>query len=502
MIAGRDWSQVQVVGVSRLANYLKRKLEADPKLSALGVEGEVSNLRVQSSGSWNFDVKDRDAVLTCFAFPSDAATFPAVKNGDAVTVYGRVSTYEKRSSYQLIARHLEQAGIGKLYARYEELRRRLEAEGLFRESRKRPLPRFPFRVALVGSPTGEGTRDFLTQARLRAPHVAIDVVPTPVQGDVAPQIVAALARACASAPDLVVLARGGGSFEDLFVFSDERVVRAVAACGVPIVTAIGHEADVPLVDFAADHRASTPSTAAQTVLPRRDDLLRELERDRERMRRALGAHTGRARAALDRIERRSPLADPALLLASRRQRLDASAERVGRAIETRLRRLRDRLVALDHATLRRSPATYLSVRRERFEHARNRLAPAALAGIVRRRERLENVTARLTRHDPARRVPLLHERLAEIESALLRAAQRAAGRRREPLAILAARLGAANPEAPLQRGFAIVRHGGMVVRDAAQAPPGSALQIRLARGELAARVEADGAHGGEQIGLF
>jgi len=212
-------------------------------------------------------VKDRDAVLACFAYPSDAATFPAPKNGAAIIVYGSVSTYEKRSTYQLVTRHRELAGIGKLYARYEELKRRLEADGLFREDRKRPLPRYPFRVALIGSPAGEGTRDFLTQARLRAPHVLVELFEAPVQGDVAPQIIAALERAAASRPDLLLLARGGGSFEDLFVFNDERLVRWVAASPIPIVTAIGHEADVPLVDLAADHRAPTPSTAAQTVLP-------------------------------------------------------------------------------------------------------------------------------------------------------------------------------------------------------------------------------------------
>ena len=266
MIAGRDWSGVPVVGVSRLANYVKRKLETDPRLAMLGVEGEISNLRVQSSGSWNFDVKDRDAVLTCFAYPSDAATFPEARNGDAVIVYGKVSTYVPKSQYQLGVRHLQRAGVGALYARYEALRRKLEAEGLFRADRKRPVPAHPFFVALVGSPSGDGTRDFETQARLRAPHVRVKLVPTPVQGDVAPQIVAALQKACALAPDVVVLARGGGSFEDLFVFNDERVVRAVANCPLPIVTAIGHESNLSLADYAASRYAATPSTAAQTVL--------------------------------------------------------------------------------------------------------------------------------------------------------------------------------------------------------------------------------------------
>jgi exodeoxyribonuclease VII large subunit len=480
VIAGRDWSGVQVVGVSRLANYLKRKLEADPKLSALGVKGEVSNLRVQPSGSWNFDVKDREAVLGCFAFPSDAATFPAVRNGDAIVVYGRVSTFEKRSSYQLIVRHLEHEGVGALYARFDELRKKLEAEGLFRDDRKRQLPRFPFRVALVGSASGDGTRDFLTQARARAPHVAIELVETPVQGDVAPQIVAALRRACTLHPDLVVLARGGGSFEDLFVFNDERIVRAVVACPVPIVTAIGHESNTSLVDYAADQRASTPSTAAQTVLPRRDDLLRELRRDGERLRRGLATRIERGRTRLDRIEHRSPLADPRLLLANRRQRLDVGSERVRRAIERALQRGRAQLNGLERAFLRLSPAALLSSRKERFGNLRARLQPAAYSVLNDKRGRRDDLAERL-------------------EGAMRRIVEN--GARRVELAKM--QLAGVDPQGPLRRGYAIVERGdGRLLLDPADAPPGTRLRVQLARGELAARVEAEQTDAGKQIDLF
>ena len=493
MIAGRDWSNVRVVGVARLANYLRRKLEADQKLAQIGVEGEISNLRVQSSGSWNFSLKDHDAVLECFAFPSDAATFPQARNGDALICYGRISTYEKKSTYQLQVRHVELAGVGRLYARYEELRRKLDAEGLFAESRKRPLPRFPFRVALVGSPTGEGTRDFLTQARARAPHVSVQLFETAVQGEIAAgQIVAALARACAAQPDLVVIARGGGSFEDLFVFSDERVVRAVANCPIPTVAAIGHEADAPLIDFAADRRASTPSTAAQTVLPRRDDLLRELAQRQDRFTRALRGRVTAARGALDRIERRSPLAAPAVLLATPRQRVDAAGESLRRTAEARLRALRDRVVALDRRLIARDPQARLTLQRERLDNARARLRGGAFDTLNVKHGRIDDLAERLGRVDPSRRFPRLMALLEESDRRIVAAGVRSAERRRDRLGILGAQLAAVDPEAPLQRGYAIVRRAdGTLVRYPADAPAGTQLGIRLARGELRARVEGE-----------
>ena len=473
----RDWSRIPVVGVSRLAGYIKRKIDSDARLATLGVEGEITNLKAQSSGSWNFDVKDRESVLACFAFPSDAATFPAAKNGDAVIVYGKVSTFEKSSKYQLVVRHLQLAGVGALYARFEELRGKLEAEGLFRTDRKRPVPPFPFRVALVGSPSGDGTRDFRTQAAARAPQVDVQLFETPVQGDVAPQIVAALTRAYASAPDLVVLARGGGSFEDLFVFNDARVVRSIATAPVPVVTAIGHESNTSLADFAASRYAPTPSTAAQTLLPPRDEFLRTLGRDRDRLTRALDGRLHRWRAQLERIEHRSPLADPTLLLAARQQRLEFLSDELARVLQQRLSGLRQRLSVAERGLLSRSPGALLEERRGRFDRLRSRLD---LRFMAEKQGRADDVAERLR--------PL-------IEKVVERGSNR--------LALLAARLGRDDPTAPLHRGFAIVRRpDGKALTDPSDAPPGTRLRVEVARGELTARVEAGGTDGGEQIGLF
>ena len=308
----------QTVPVARLASYLARRVGDDPKLQWLGVRGEVSGLRVQPNGNVYFDLKDREALLNCVAWAAAAASFPLLRNGDEIVAVGAVGTYARRSTYQLSVTVVEAAGnVGRLHAQYEERKRKLEAEGLFASARKRPLPRFPFRVGLISSRSANGAGDFLAQARSLAPQVEVVLFETPVQGDAAaPEIVLQIERASRAELDFIVLARGGGSFEDLFVFSDERVVRALAAARHPTVAAIGHEADAPLVDFVADVRAATPSTAAQTVLPRRADLLRAIETQRTQAARAMARTIAGLQRELARIGTRTPLASAEKFLGS------------------------------------------------------------------------------------------------------------------------------------------------------------------------------------------
>jgi exodeoxyribonuclease VII large subunit len=470
-----------VITPNRLARYLEKKLADDRHLHFVGVQGEVSNLRVQANGNVYFSLKDKDAVLNCVAFAERSATFPAFDNGADVVAYGEVKIYARAaSSYQLVATRLELTGVGALHAKYEELSAKLQREGLFAAERKKPAPRFPFRVALVGSPTGDGTRDFITQARQRAPHVALRLFGTPVNGvGAVPEIVAAIRAADASGSDLVVVVRGGGSYEDLFGFSDERVVRAIAACATPTVAAIGHERDVPLIELVADVRASTPSTAAQTVLPKREDILRTLAERMTAVRRAFANRLQRARSALDRIERRSPVADPARLLHARRQALDALRNGVAIGAERQIARSRAALTPYRLRLSASSPHALLERRRSR---------------LTQLRDALERGGGELTAGRRARLAPLL----ARLRPAYRRVLARDAAR----LATLKARFDANNPEALLKRGYAIVTAGGRLVRDAADAPPGTVIAAQLARGTLRARVERGGADGGEQITLF
>jgi exodeoxyribonuclease VII large subunit len=450
---------VRVVGVSRLANYIATLFGRERAFARLGVRGEVSNLRLQPNGNAYFDLKDRDALLNCVAFSEAAASFPELANGDEVVAYGAVQTYAKASRYQLrVYEVVAEGGSGVLHRRYEALKKRLTDEGLFAPERKRPLPRYPFRVALVTSESADGARDFVTQAAARAPHVRVIVVPTPVQGErAAPEIARAIAQASAMPVDLIVLARGGGSFEDLFAFSEERVVRALAASRVPTVSAIGHEADAPLTDFVADHRAATPSAAAQTVLPRRDDLLAQV-RERGRV----------LQRDVDRV------------VTARRQHVDRAAMTLSNAMRERVRRCTERVVQLDRRLEKSAPAARLAQRRARIEHARDRLARAMQPLLRRRAERIAGHATMLD----ARTARLLERRWARFRE-------------------VAATFRGHDPDIIKQRGYAIVKdEHGRVLTDAADAPPGSIVRAELARGSLTARVEREGTHGGRQIELF
>jgi exodeoxyribonuclease VII large subunit len=469
-----------VITPSRLGRYLEKKLGDDKHLRLVGVQGEISNYRAQTNGIVYFSLKDRDAVLNCVAFAERAATFPALENGADAIAYGEVKIYPRTSVYQLLVARVDLAGVGALHAKYEELRIKLDRAGLFDDARKRPLPRFPFRIALVGSPTGEGTNDFLTQARQRAPHVEIRTIATPVNGpQAAPEIARAIARADAEGADAVVVVRGGGSYEDLFGFSDERVVRAIAACRTPTVVAIGHERDRPLAELAADRAASTPSKAAQTVLPRRDDLLALVRRHAADVRRAVALRLERAQNRLARIEQRSPVADPSRLLANRRQLVDTLSHALTRRAEQRVAGRRTLLRPLERRLGELAPHVRLERRR------------AAL-------ERLGATLARLQPHLAGRRAAAL----GALGNRFAAVAQRSLDRRWMRLRELDGKLGGNDPAAILQRGYAIVRVGERLLRDPADAPPGSQISAELARGTLYARVERETADGGKQIGLF
>jgi exodeoxyribonuclease VII large subunit len=470
-----------IISPARLERYLEKKLGDDRHLRYVGVQGEVSNLRAQANGNMYFSLKDKDAVLNCVAFAERSATFPAFENGADVVAYGEVKIYARTSStYQLVATKLELTGVGALHAKYEELSRKLQREGLFAAERKKALPRFPFSVALVGSPSGDGTRDFITQARQRAPHVVLRLFATAVSGlGAVPEIVRAIAAADAAGADLVVVVRGGGSYEDLFGFSDERVVRAIAACTTPTVAAIGHERDQPLIELAADARASTPSTVAQTVLPRRDEILRAVAERAAAARRAFANRLQRARNALERIETRSPVADPGRLLQSRRQLVDALSNKIAIGTERRIMRARNTLAPFERKLALSSPRALLERRRTRVTQLSEAVERLASDAIAKRRSRLVPLAARL-------RPGLV----------------RVIGRETVAFETLKAKYGANNHEALLQRGYAVIRVGGRIVRDPSDAPPGTQIEAELARGTLRARVERDGADGGEQIKLF
>ncbi|MCE7938993.1 MAG: exodeoxyribonuclease VII large subunit, partial [Chloroflexi bacterium CFX6] len=275
--------------VTALSDHIKAILEDDPELGDVWVEGEVSNCRPAASGHWYFVLKDEGATLSCVIWKSSAAalsTLPA--DGQRFLMHGAVSVYGPAGRYQYYVDHCEPAGLGDLHQRFEALKARLAEEGLFDAARKRPLPAYPMRIGVVTSRQAAALRDICNVLARRWPAAEVRLAPTLVQGDAAPdQIVAALAAVARAGVEVVLLARGGGSLEDLWAFNDERVARAIAACPVPVVCGVGHEIDFTIADFVADVRAPTPSAAAEMVTPDARELRLAVDDRRLRLTRSV-----------------------------------------------------------------------------------------------------------------------------------------------------------------------------------------------------------------------
>ena len=333
--------------VSRLNQDVRTLLEGE--FPSLWVEGEVSNLSRPSSGHLYFSLKDAKAQIRCALFQNRAFLFrDCPRNGQQVLVRGRVSLYEPRGDFQIIVEYVEEAGAGALRRAYDELRLKLEREGLFAPERKRLLPRFPRRIGVITSPTGAAIRDVLTTLRRRCPSVPVLLYPVPVQGDGAAERIASTIRLAAERRDcdVLLLARGGGSLEDLQAFNEEPVARAMVACAIPLVTGIGHETDVTIADFAADLRAATPTAAAELASPDRLEWLRRVRLLAERLDGALQRRFADQRQRLAELTRRLDRAQPRHRLRDRAQRLDDLDQRLRAAVRQRLETASQRLHGL------------------------------------------------------------------------------------------------------------------------------------------------------------
>jgi exodeoxyribonuclease VII large subunit len=435
----------EIFTVSRLNREARVLLERG--LGAVWLEGEVSNLSRPGSGHWYFSLKDETAQVRCAMFRQrNLLVRFQVRDGAHVLARGRVSLYEARGEFQVVVDHLEEAGEGLLRQRFEELKRKLAAEGLFDERHKKALPTLPRRVGVITSPTGAAVRDILHVLARRFPAVPVLIYPVAVQGDSAPRDiesalrVASVRRDC----DVIVLARGGGTLEDLWAFNDESVARAIFACPIPIVSGVGHEVDFTIADLVADERAPTPSGAAERVVPDRTEWQRRFAAQERQIAlatdRRLKDLTTRAR----NLERRLAVSHPGARLRQHAQRLDELESRLRLAAVTRLERVGSRLTAARSLLARSSPAVRVHALRIRLEGARRALAGSA------------------------------HARVAEI-------------RRRFELA--ARTLHAVSPLATLDRGYAIVTDAARhVVHDASTLAPGDRVRARLARGALDAAV--------------
>ncbi|GAP64732.1 exodeoxyribonuclease VII large subunit [Mizugakiibacter sediminis] len=415
------------------------------------VEGELSNVSRPASGHLYFTLKDAAAQVRAAMFkPRSTYLRFRPAEGMHVLVRARVSLYEPRGDYQLIVEHMEEAGEGALRRAFEALKARLAAEGLFDAARKRALPRFARRIGVITSPSGAAVRDVLSVIRRRFPLVEVDVLPVPVQGKEAPPAIAAMLRRAGASGryDVLLLTRGGGSLEDLWAFNDEDVARAIRACPVPVVSAVGHEIDYTIADFVADLRAPTPSAAAELLVPDRAALAHQLAQRRDRL---------------------------ALLM---RRRLEALAQ----GLDRRLARL---------GTQR--PQARLALGRERLAALLARLRHAERDAVDARAAALARLHARLGLQHPQARLRAHAAQLQALRQRLQTAIARGLERRARYLAELARTLHAISPLATLERGYAILFDAqGRVLRSVAAADVGDALRARLADGELHLAVRAKG----------
>ncbi len=348
--------------VSELTQYLRQLFEADEILQDVWVQGEISNLARPSSGHVYFTLKDASSALRCVIWKSAALRMRVgLDNGLAVEAHGYISLYERDGTYQLYIDALRPSGEGRLLQEFLRLKARLEEEGLFAPERKRPIPAQPKLIGIVTSPTGAALQDMLNTLRRRYPLAEVVLAPSAVQGDDAPlEVVAALnALNCRVHPDVILLARGGGSLEDLWAFNDERVVRAIVSSPAPVITGIGHETDFTLADFAADLRAPTPTGAAVLATPDKADLRANLVSLAGRLDSAFQAVCEERQARLDELERRWLRASPLWQIQNGRQRLDDLSTRARLSLAHRLQLQHAHVAGLSSRLLALNPLAVL-----------------------------------------------------------------------------------------------------------------------------------------------
>ena len=440
-------SERVVCTVGELAMRIKAHLE--DQFPAVWVEGEISNLRIPSSGHAYFTLKDDTAQLRCVLFRGRGRRVAfQPEDGMQVLAFGGLDVYLARGEYQLVVELLEPKGVGALQLAFEQLKRRLEAEGLFDAARKRGLPPFPRTIGIVTSPTGAAIRDMLHVIGRRFADLRILITPVRVQGEEAPGEIVAALRDLQAVEDLdvIIVGRGGGSIEDLWAFNDERVARAIAGCRVPVISGVGHETDFTIADFVADLRAPTPSAAAEVVVQEKLQVARALVSLYEALKQAMASRLERDRERVEVLGKRRVLTDAARALRDLYRRVDELTSRLTRAVRGSERQATHRLSLARNALRSLNPVARIANGTVLLAQLRGRLASAAVHSVKVSQHRFDAAVGRLD---------------------------------------------SLSPLAVLGRGYSLTRllPSGVIVRDAAQTRPGDAVEILLHQGAVEARVE-------------
>ena len=434
-----------VYSVSRLNREARALLEGSFPL--LWVEGEISNLSRPGSGHWYFTLKDEAAQVRCAMFRNRNMHIRfSPDNGMQILIRARISLYEARGEYQIIVEHMEEAGDGALRRAFDILKQRLQAEGLFNSEHKKALPSFPQQIGVITSPTGAAIRDILTTLKRRFPGIPVIVYPVAVQGagsaeQIAKMIgIAAQRKEC----DVLILARGGGSLEDLWSFNEEVVARAIYNCPLPIVTGIGHEIDFTIADFVADQRAPTPTAAAELITPNQHELINHLQQQASRLQHQLQTRLQRAQEKLHWLSRH--IQHPGRRVQDWSQRLDEAQIRLTNAMTHKLRH--------------------------------------SLAHVAQLRTQLQV-------NNPIARLQSYQKQLGYLQQRVTTSMTHQLERRSRSLANLAHTLDTVSPLATLHRGYAIVTRtaNNQILRSAKQARSGELIRARLSQGQLLCKVE-------------
>ncbi len=439
-----DVLQRDILSVTQLNRKARQLLETH--LPLLWVEGEISNLAKPSSGHWYFTLKDDTAQVRCAMFRSRASLLRfAPKAGDKVLVRARVGLYEGRGDYQLIVEHMEDAGFGALQRAFEELKHKLQQEGVFDDAHKQELPWLPRSIGVVTSPTGAAIRDILSVLKRRFPAIPVTILPVAVQGkEAAGQIAGAIALANQQALcDVLLVSRGGGSLEDLWAFNEEVVARAIFDSRIPVVSAVGHEIDFTIADFVADLRAPTPSAAAELLSPSQE---------------AISARLNECGSCLTQH------------LMARVQNLQ---DKVGH--------LRARL---------QHPGEKLRNRSQQLDHLELRLQQQSVRVFAALSQRVANLHQRLSSSDPRRQLKAHEQRVMQLSDRLQRQMMQTQERKRLRLGKASELLDSVSPLATLRRGYAIVETDGHIIRSCNEITVGQTVRTRLKDGTLDCTVNA------------
>ena len=433
--------------VSALTKYIKRKFDFDPHLRNVYVKGEISNYKRHTSGHLYFTLKDEKARIAAVMFSAQAGRLKfSPENGMTVLVRGEITVYEFSGQYQIYVEEMQPDGIGELFLAFEQLKEKLEKEGLFRKERKKPIPPYPETVGVVTSPTGAAIRDIITTIRRRYPIARIIVYPALVQGNqAAPSIVKAIETANErKESDVLIVGRGGGSLEELWAFNEEIVARAVARSEIPIISAVGHETDTTICDFAADLRAPTPTGAAELAVPQIEEVLERIMNRKIRLFRTMKGRVERERTKLERLMKSYAFRNPRKMYEQRLERLDRASERLART----------RNIFIFHC-----------------------------------QQSYETMFRRLQNASPAGRIPRHHHRVSELNRRLIQRAGSTVKQKGQDYARLLKMLEALNPLKIMERGNSIVYDGeGQIVKSIHQVEIGEQVDVAVRDGRLIAKV--------------